>query len=366
MLLLGSKQENRVGNYKHEFSASHLRWLLKCIESTWVYSSWSLLCVCFQIPQFCVCCEFQFAEQIRIITLKMKNALSVDLEDYYQVTAFADSVGPANWNDRPSRIEANTEKLLQLFEEAACHATFFTVGWIAEKYPKLVRRVAEAGHEIACHSYLHRLVYSLSEVEFKQDTKRAKELLENASGGAVYGYRAPSFSITVDSLWAFEVLAELGFTYDSSIYPIEHLNYGMPRGPRLPFRVQTSAGDIVEFPMPTVMFGKRRSPIGGGAYLRLLPYEFTRWGIRYINKNECHPVCIYVHPWELDVSQPRLRGSWTAHLRHYFGLKSTEAKIRRLLSDFELVPLGEIVGQLDPEPLDLAALFQPANGNLDS
>ena len=286
----------------------------------------------------------------------MQNALTVDLEDYYQVTAFADSVGSTDWNERPSRVESNTEKLLDMLAAFGCRATFFTLGWIAEKYPKLIRKIADAGHEIACHSHLHRLVYSLSVGEFRLDTKRAKDILEEAGGCPVRGYRAPSFSVTRNSLWAFQVLAELGFTYDSSIYPIRHLNYGMPRGPRFPFLVETPAGPIVEFPMTTLAWGNMRSPIAGGAYLRLLPYRYTSWGIRYINRKENQPACVYLHPWELDAQQPRLPGSLTARMRHYFGLERTEAKVRRLLQDFDFMPLGALIQDLAPVVLDSAAL----------
>lgn len=286
----------------------------------------------------------------------MQNALTVDLEDYYQVTAFADSVGASDWNRHLSRVEPNTEKLLDMLAAFGCCATFFTLGWTAEKYPKLIRKIADAGHEIACHSHLHRLVYSLSVTQFREDTKRARDILEQAGGHPVRGYRAPSFSITRDSIWAFQVLAELGFTYDSSIYPIRHLDYGMPRSPRMPFLVETPAGPIVEFPMPTLALGKMRSPIGGGAYLRLLPYGYTRWGIRYINRKESHPVCVYLHPWELDAQQPRLSGNLTAHMRHYFGLKRMEAKVRRLLHDFDFAPLGAIIAGLAPAAIDPIAL----------
>ena len=287
---------------------------------------------------------------------RMQNALSVDLEDYYQVTAFADSVDPTGWNDRPSRVEANTERLLELMAACGCQATFFTLGWVGERYPKLIRKIAEAGHEIACHSHLHRLVYTLSVTQFRDDTKKAKQVLECAGGCPVKGYRAPSFSITRQSLWAFEVLAELGFTYDSSIYPIEHLNYGMPGSPRLPFLLETSAGPIVEFPMPTLAAGNRRSPIGGGAYLRLLPYSYTSWAIRYINSRENSPVCVYLHPWELDTEQPKLHGSLTAKMRHYFGLRGMEGKLRKLLKDFSFVPVSTVIASLQPVRTELTAL----------
>jgi polysaccharide deacetylase family protein (PEP-CTERM system associated) len=285
----------------------------------------------------------------------MKNALTIDLEDYYQVTAFAGASGALGRDSHVSRIEQNTVKLLDLLASANCKATFFVLGCVAERYPALVQQIARVGHEIACHSHLHRLVYSLTPTEFRADTQRAKELLENATGTPVRGYRAPSFSITHDTPWAFEILAGLGFTYDSSIFPVKHMNYGMPNGPRFPFRVKTSSGPVVEFPMPTVALGPARSPFGGGAYFRLLPYWYTRWGIDYINRRENQPVCVYLHPWELDTEQPRMRGSLTAKARHYFGLRGTETKLRRLLAEVEFSSLGSIVGDFNPAHVDLFA-----------
>jgi len=280
----------------------------------------------------------------------MKNALSVDLEDYYHVTAFA---GVADGNSHSSRVEANTEKLLELFAAADCKATFFTVGWVAENFPRLIRKLADLGHEVACHSYGHRLVYSLTQEEFREDTRRAKELLEDAGGVAVHGYRAPTFSITPECPWAFEILSELGFNYDSSLFPIKHMDHGMPNGPRFPFRIPTRNGSIVEFPMPTLALGGMRSPFGGGAYFRLLPYSYTRWSIRHINSRENHPVCVYVHPWELDTEQPRMNGSLTARARQYFGLRGTETKLKRLLADVEFCPLGAVIDQLIPAELEV-------------
>jgi polysaccharide deacetylase family protein (PEP-CTERM system associated) len=273
----------------------------------------------------------------------MKNALTFDLEDYFHVGAFADQIQEDHWNSYESRVQANTDTILQLLEDHHCKATFFVLGWVAEKQPQLVKRIAEMGHEIACHSNRHRRVYELTPQEFREDTLRAKNVLEDACGRPVRGYRAPSFSIGSNSLWAFEVLTELGFTYDSSIFPVRHPNYGMPHAPRFPFLIRSSKGDLLEFPMPTLALAGHRSPLGGGAYLRLLPYWYTKWGIRFINQQEEQPACVYLHPWELDARQPRMNGSASAHLRHYKGLRGTEGKLRRLLADFEFVPLGEFV-----------------------
>jgi polysaccharide deacetylase family protein (PEP-CTERM system associated) len=276
----------------------------------------------------------------------MKNAVTVDLEDFYQVTAFSASHSPAQSSSHESRVEHSTELVLEILAEGGCVATFFAVGSIAERFPHLIQRVVRAGHEIACHSFAHRQVFTQSRDEFYEDTRRAKFTLEDAAGSAVSGYRAPSFSITEASKWAFEVLAELRFSYDSSTFPIRHFDYGMPKAPRFPFIIRTRAGSIVEFPMPTLQIAGSRAPLAGGAYLRLLPYWYTRWGIRYLNNSENRPACVYVHPWEFDPEQPRMEGKMTARMRHYFGLWGTQRKFRRLLEDFEFQPLGVLVKEL--------------------
>lgn len=272
--------------------------------------------------------------------VSMKNALTIDLEDYYHVSAFSDSVAQDSWSSQQSRVEQNTDLLLDLLDEAGCKATFFTLGWVGEHHPQVVREVAKRGHEIACHSLRHRTVYEMSPEEFREDTRRAKELLEHLSGTLIRGYRAPSFSITQESLWALTILVELGFSYDSSIFPVKHANYGMPRASTVPSRIETPAGSIVEFPLTALEFAGRRSPFGGGAYFRLLPYWYTRWGIRFLNTYENRLVCVYLHPWELDPDQPRIAGSFTSRIRHYLALRSTLTKFRRLIHDFEFCPLG--------------------------
>jgi len=285
--------------------------------------------------------------------LAMKNAITVDLEDYYQVSAFGENFGVDQWGSFSSRIEKNTAKLLSIFDESGAKATFFTLGWVAKTYPKLVREIADHGHEVACHSNVHRSIFEMTADEFRQDSLQAKQLLEDVIGSFVRGYRAPSFSITHNSLWAFEVLAELGFSYDSSVFPIKHPNYGWPHAPRFPFEIKTAGGSITEFPMPTLVLGRARAPLGGGAYLRLLPYWYTRWGIRHINNDEDQSACIYLHPWELDSEQPRMAGRLSARLRHYFGLRGTERKFRQLLRDFEVQPLVCLIEDLrsDSSPI---------------
>lgn len=276
----------------------------------------------------------------------MRNALTVDLEDYYHVSAFNKDIAQEQWGLQEHRVERSTDLLLEWFSNAGHKATFFTLGWVVEQHPQIIRRVAEQGHEVACHSFRHRTVYEMTPAEFREDTRRAKTLLEDVSGTPVRGYRAPSFSITEKSLWAFEVLADLGFRYDSSVFPVRHPNYGMPAASRSPFVVDTGAGQIVEFPLPTLELAGRRSPLAGGAYLRMLPYWYTRWGIRYLNRSEARPVCVYLHPWEVDPSQPRMNGSMTAQLRHRFGLQGLGPKLRSLLKDFEFCSAGMLVEEL--------------------
>ena|SRR5882762_1722273 len=274
---------------------------------------------------------------------QMKNALTIDLEDYYHASAFRDQIAAGDWNSQQSRVERNTHLLLDLLDERGCKATFFTLGCVAERHPSLVRHVAERGHEIGCHSFRHRIVFEMTAAEFRDDTREAKKLLEDCSGSPVLGYRAPSFSITAESLWALEILVELGFAFDSSIFPVNHPNYGIPDASRDPHRVQTPSGSIVEFPMTTLEFAGMRSPFGGGAYLRLLPYWYTRWGVRFLNARENRSVCLYLHPWELDPEQPRMSGSLTSRVRHYIGLRNTLVKFRNIIRDFEFCPLGLLV-----------------------
>lgn len=283
---------------------------------------------------------------LRSTGFPMKNALTIDLEDYYHVSAFSQQTPLLDWSAKQSRVERNTDLLLDLLDEAGCRATFFTLGWVAEHHPHVVRRVAERGHEVACHSLRHRSVFNMTPAEFREDTLQAKSLLEECTSKPVLGYRAPSFSIIRESLWALDVLAELGFTYDSSIFPVTHPNYGIPGGNRDPYRVQTPSGTIIEFPMTSLEFAGYRSPFGGGAYFRLLPYWYTRWGIRYLNGHEHRRVCVYLHPWELDPEQPRMAGSLSSRVRHYLGLRGTPPKFRHLLRDFEFSPLGVLAADI--------------------
>ena len=284
---------------------------------------------------------------MREVTSPLRHAISVDLEDYFHPTEIqtelSTSVSPAEWRNLPSRIEPATEAILTLFDRRRVRATFFVLGWVAAEHPALVARIAQAGHEIACHSFWHRLVYDLSPEEFRRDTQDAVQAIEAACGRRPTAYRAPSYSITQRSLWALEVLAGLGFTHDSSIYPIVHDRYGIPGFPRMPQRMETAAGALLEVPVATVRLpGGRITPIGGGGYLRLFPYRYTAAGLRRLEREEGQSAMLYFHPWDLDPVQPRLARGRIARLRTYFGLRAMGGKIDRLLTEFSFGPLGEV------------------------
>jgi polysaccharide deacetylase family protein (PEP-CTERM system associated) len=266
----------------------------------------------------------------------MVNVLSVDVEEYFHPTEVQPSLAGVDWTKLPSRVERSTLETLELFARHKVQATFFIVGWVAERQPRLVQSIAAAGHEVACHSYAHRLVYELTPEEFREDTKRCMSALADASGAVVRSYRAPSYSITKSSFWALEILAELGFTHDSSIYPIAHDRYGIPGFARHAHMIDTPSGKICEVPIATVkLMNGRTAPVGGGAYLRLLPYRYTAAGIRKINVVDKQSACVYFHPWEIDPEQPHLASGMIARMRTYTGLHSMVRKLDRLLGDFE-------------------------------
>ena len=258
------------------------------------------------------------------------NIVSVDVEDYFHVEAFSDIVDRKQWDSYTCRVENNTRKILDLFDGCGTKGTFFVLGWVAERYPHLVREIVERGHELACHSYWHYPIFKLSPEEFRQDTARAKDVIEQAGGAAVYGYRAPSFSVTKKSLWALDILAELGFTYDSSVFPIHHDFYGIPDAPRQPFRVKTPSGELTEYPMSTFRLWGPNYPVGGGGYLRMLPYWYTQYGFRKI-QSENTPLIVYIHPWEVDPEQPVMQARWKSRLRHYTNLRKTAGRLEKLL-----------------------------------
>jgi polysaccharide deacetylase family protein (PEP-CTERM system associated) len=257
------------------------------------------------------------------------HVLTVDLEEYFQVEAFSDVVHRDQWDSYPSRVEPSARVLLDLLDDAGATATFFVVGWLAQRHGRLLRDIANRGHEIACHSFWHRLVYDLTPKEFEADALLAKTVIEQETGLAVQGYRAPSFSITEDSLWALDVLAQCGFTYDSSIFPIHHDIYGMPAAPRRPFAA--GSGSIAVCPMTTFRWCGHNWPVGGGAYLRLMPWWYTAMGVGRAERQGI-PVVGYVHPWELDPEQPRIRGRIRSGMRHYTNLTKTKRRLGRLLA----------------------------------
>lgn len=265
----------------------------------------------------------------------MRNALSVDVEDWFQVGAFERTIRRDDWASLTHRVERNTDAVLALFAEAGVHATFFTLGWVAERYPALMRRIVEAGHEVASHGYDHARVFSLTAEEFRADLRRSRALLEDASGQAVVGYRAPSFSIDARTPWAHAVLAEEGYHYSSSVAPIRHDHYGWPQAPRFAWKpVEGSA--LVELPVTTAVFAGRRLAAGGGGFFRLLPYGFSRWAIEQVNGRDQQPAIIYFHPWEIDPDQPRVAGApLRSRLRHYSNLSVMAKKLRRLTRDFQ-------------------------------
>ena len=271
------------------------------------------------------------------------NAMSVDVEDYFQVSAFDGIVPRSQWDRMPSRVVDNTHRLLDIFGEFHVRATFFVLGWVGDRFPDLVRAIAMRGHEVASHGYAHRLVYDQTLHAFREDVRRAKALLEDACGRRVVGYRAPSYSITARSLWALDVLLEEGYEYDASIFPIRHDRYGIPVSPRRPYKIRREVGTLIEVPGSTTRVGHVNLPIAGGGYFRQMPYWWTRWGIERINRNEQLPAIFYLHPWEIDSDQPRLPAGRLTRVRHYRNLARTESRLRRLLTDFPFDAIETVV-----------------------
>lgn len=261
------------------------------------------------------------------------NALTVDVEDYFQVSAFEPHIHRSDWDSIPCRVERNMDRILDLFAEEGVHATFFTLGWVAERYPHLIRRIVKEGHELASHGYEHIRVINQEPAAFQADVTRTKQLLEDLGGVEVRGYRAASYSIGEKNLWALDVLHEVGYRYSSSIYPIKHDLYGMPSAPRFAFRPKPDG--ILEIPVTTVMVGGRKLPCGGGGYFRLFPYRLSRWAIKRVNDQDRQACLFYFHPWEIDPDQPRQQGlPLKTRFRHYLNLGRTEGRLRQLLQDF--------------------------------
>ncbi len=275
----------------------------------------------------------------------MQNALSVDVEDWFQVGAFETVIDRKDWDSLECRVERNTDNVMALFDEAGVKATFFTLGWVAERYPALIRRIVEAGHEIASHGYGHDRVFTFTPQEFAADLLRSRQLIEDAAGVKVTGYRAPSFSIDQRTPWAHEILAGHGYSYSSSVAPVKHDHYGWAEAPRFAFR-PVAGSDFLEIPVTTAQFGSKRLAAGGGGFFRLLPYAFSRWAIRQVNNDEQRPAVIYFHPWEIDPDQPRVANApIKSRLRHYTKLNVMAEKLRRLPKDFRWERLDSIVAR---------------------
>jgi polysaccharide deacetylase family protein (PEP-CTERM system associated) len=281
-----------------------------------------------------------------VTAARVVNALTIDVEDYFQVSAFAEHIRRSEWDSMECRVERNIERILALLADAHAQATFFTLGWIAERYPALIRRVADAGHELASHGFGHQRASAQPRGEFLADIRLAKAILEDITGREVRGYRAPSFSVGTSNPWAFDVIAEAGYRYSSSIYPIRHDHYGMPDAPRFAHEVRPG---LLEIPVSTVRMLKANWPAGGGGYFRLLPYALSRWSIRRINAHDLQPAMFYFHPWELDPDQPRVAGLGArTRFRHYLNLHRMTPRVTRLLHDFRWSSVERVFGNIAP------------------
>lgn len=277
----------------------------------------------------------------------MFNALTIDVEDFFQVNAFSRHINRGDWENFPLRVADNTRRILDMLDELNVKATFFVLGWVAEREGSLIKEILLHGHEVACHGYGHELIYAIGPDRFRQDIRRAKSILEDIAGTKVSGYRAPSYSITGKSIWALDILVEEGFSYDSSIFPVYHDTYGLPDSPRFPYLITRESGTIMEFPLTTypLRFCKKeyRLPIAGGGYLRFFPASFLQWGIDSINKKEKQPAVLYFHPWEIDPDQPRIKAGFKSTFRHYLNLHSTEAKLRKIIGSGQFTTMHEVL-----------------------
>lgn len=277
----------------------------------------------------------------------IRNAMTVDVEDYFHVSAFAKRIRPEDWDTFESRVERNTQRILDLFDAAGTTSTFFVLGWVAERHPQLVKEIARRGHEVACHGYSHRLVYEQAPEVFREETARAKAVLENLVQAPVLGYRAASYSIVQRSIWALDILIEQGFAYDSSIFPVRHDRYGMPDAGREPHVWRTAnSGTIVEFPLTTKEILNYRLPVSGGGYFRIFPYAVTDWALSSINRHERRPFIFYLHPWEVDPGQPRIEASWLSRFRHYHNLHQCEHRLQQLIGDYRFGTVNQVLTDL--------------------
>ncbi|HXH82028.1 MAG TPA: XrtA system polysaccharide deacetylase [Candidatus Tectomicrobia bacterium] len=276
----------------------------------------------------------------------MRNALTFDVEDYFHVETFREIVAAEDWERFAPRVVDNTRRILDLLDARGARATFFVLGWVAERWPALVRDIQARGHELGCHSHRHRMVTRMDVPSFREDVRRAKASIEDAAGVAVEGFRAPTFSIVRSTWWALGVLAEEGFVYDSSVFPIRHDRYGIPDAPRFPHRVPLEGGgSIVEFPMTTVAMAGQHLPFSGGGYFRLLPYGLIRAGVRQVNRRDGMPAMVYLHPWEFDPAQPRLPVRGLNRFRQYVNLATTRPKLERLLEHFAFAPARDVLAE---------------------
>ncbi|MFC1632017.1 XrtA system polysaccharide deacetylase [Candidatus Omnitrophota bacterium] len=272
------------------------------------------------------------------------NFLTIDVEDYFQVENFKKTVKFSDWGKYSSRVVRNTGKTLEILAEANAKITFFVLGWVAERFPEVVKKISLAGHEIASHGYAHQLIYKQSQHEFREDIKRAKDVLENITSQPVLGYRAPNYSITNKCVWAMDILLEEGFKYDSSVFPIYHDRGGLPQGTRFPYKICNGPHCLCEFPISTTVLLNNNFPFSGGGYFRLLPYAFVKQAIKKINQ-QGYPAVIYLHPWELDPQQPRIKTDYISRFRHYTNIGTTEKKLRALLKDFNFKPIKDALNE---------------------
>ena len=271
----------------------------------------------------------------------MKHALTIDVEEYFQIHAFSCVIPTGSWDSYPSAVEINTERILDLLDEQGVSATFFCLGWIAERNRELIRSIHKRGHEVACHGHMHQVISNQDPAAFREDVARAKDILEDCIGRSVIGYRAPTYSITSRTLWALDILEDLGFRYDSSIFPIYHDNYGIPDAPRIPHRLRHSS--MVEFPISTFRIGSVNLPVSGGGYFRLLPYFVTRSALRSIQRLG-QPFVFYIHPWELNPETPRItEATALSRFRTYIGINRSFSRFRRLLQDFDFTTVHEVL-----------------------
>jgi polysaccharide deacetylase family protein (PEP-CTERM system associated) len=285
------------------------------------------------------------------------NIMTVDVEDYFHVSAFASVIRREDWDSMECRVERNTHVLLDLFDLHGVRSTFFVLGWVAERYPALVREIATRGHEVACHGMTHELVYRQTPAVFEQETRRSKSILEDAAQTEVTGYRAASYSITRQSFWALDILADLGFRYDSSIFPVRHDRYGIPGSPRHPHRLNLDGGrQLVEVPLTTYRKGRFDIPVAGGGYFRLFPYAFTRHALREVNARDDMPFIFYIHPWEIDPEQPRIKASALSMFRHYNNLNRCMSRLESLVKDFQFDTAKAVLEDLGLLARDVTAV----------